>query len=92
MAVWRDPRFRALIPLPLGTVLLILVAGKWFDWWGGLTWGYRPIVDAAPFLALLIVPIIDRIVASRPLRVVCAVLLASKPSAAAPILLRCSPR
>ena len=33
-AVWRDPRFRALIPLQLGTVLLILVAGKWFDWWG----------------------------------------------------------
>ena len=39
LAVWRDPRFRALIPLQLGTVLMILVAGKWFDWWGGLTWG-----------------------------------------------------
>ena len=77
VAVWRDPRFRALIPLQrynattpqLGTVLLILVAGKWFDWWGGLTWGYRPIADAAPFLALLTIPIVDRIVASRPLRV-----------------------
>ena len=54
---------------------MILVAGKWFDWWGGLTWGYRPIVDAAPFLALLMLPIIDRIVASRPLRVVCGALL-----------------
>ena len=75
-AVWRDPRFRALIPLQLGTVLMILVAGKWFDWWGGLTWGYRPIVDAAPFLALLIVPIAERIIASRPLRVLCGVLLA----------------
>ena len=75
-AVWRDPRFRALIPLQLGTVLLILVAGKWFDWWGGLSWGYRSIVDVAPFLALLTVPIIDRIVASRPLLVLCGVLLA----------------
>ena len=74
-AVWRDPRFRALIPLQLGTVLLILVAGKWFDWWGGVTWGYRSIIDAAPFLALLMVPIIDRIVASRPLRVLCGALL-----------------
>ena len=74
-AVWRDPRFRALIPLQLGTVLLILVAGKWFDWWGGLSWGYRSIVDVAPFLAPLTVPIIDRIVASRPLLVLCGVLL-----------------
>ena len=76
LAVWRDPRFRALIPLQLGTVLMILVAGKWFDWWGGLTWGYRSIVDAAPFLALLTIPIVDRIIASRPLRVLCGVLLA----------------
>ena len=65
-AVWRHPRFRALIPLQLATVLMILVAGKWFDWWGGLTWGYRSIIDA----------FIERIIASRPLRVLCGVLLA----------------
>ena len=53
------------VALQLGTVLLILVAGKWFDWWGGVTWGYRSIIDA----------FVERIVASRPLRVVCAVLL-----------------
>ena len=40
-AVWRNPRYRALIPLQLGTVLMILAAGKWFDWWGGLTWGWK---------------------------------------------------
>ena len=45
---------------------MILVAGKWFDWWGGLTWGYRSIIDA----------FVERIVASRPLRVVWGVLLA----------------
>ena len=70
------------VPLQLGTVLLILVAGKWFAWWGGLTWGYRSIIDA----------FVDRIVASRPPRVVCAVLLASNTCAAARILLRCSTR
>ena len=74
-AVWRNPRYRALIPLQLGGALMILAAGKWFDWWGGLTWGYRSIVDAAPFLALLMIPIVERIVASRPLRVLCGVLL-----------------
>ena len=47
-------------------MILILMAGKWFDWWGGLTRGYRPIVDAAPFLALLMIPIVERIVASPP--------------------------
>ena len=60
----------------LGGALMILAAGKWFDWWGGLTWGYRSIVDAAPLLALLMIPIVQRIVASRPLRALCAVLLA----------------
>ena len=37
-AAWRNSRYRALITLQLGTVLMILAAGKWFDWWGGLTW------------------------------------------------------
>ena len=46
-------------------MLLILVAGKWFDWWGGVTWGYRSIIDA----------FIERILASRPLRVLCGALL-----------------
>ena len=74
-AVWRNPRYRPLIPLQLGAVAMILVAGKWFDWWGGLTWGYRSIVDATPYLALLLVPIVERVVASRPLRLVCGLLL-----------------
>ncbi|MDE0024475.1 MAG: hypothetical protein OXP69_08675 [Spirochaetaceae bacterium] len=75
-AVWRNPRYRPFIPLQLGAAAMILVAGKWFDWWGGLTWGYRSIIDASPFLALLLVPIEERIVASRPLRVVCGLPLA----------------
>lgn len=62
---WKQPRYRPLIPLQAATLLLILVAAKWFDWWGGSTYGYRPIVDTAPFLALMMIPVIDRVVSSR---------------------------
>ena len=62
---WKDRRYRPLIPLQAATLLLILVAAKWFDWWGGSTYGYRPIVDTAPFLALMMIPVIDRVVSSR---------------------------
>ncbi len=74
-AVWRDPRYRPLIPLLAAVALMILVAGKWFDWIGGLTWGYRSIVDTTPFLALLMVPIIERVIAGRGTRVLFAALL-----------------
>jgi hypothetical protein len=62
---WKDPRYRPLIPLQAATLLLILVAAKWFDWWGGSTYGYRPIVDTAPFFALMMIPVIDRVVSNR---------------------------
>ena len=54
---------------------MILVAGKWFDWWGGSTWGYRSIVDTAPLLALLLTPAIERLLPGRTTRVSFAVLL-----------------
>ena len=41
------------------------VAFKWFDWWGGWSFGYRPIVDTMPLLAVLILPAIDTILESR---------------------------
>ena len=53
----------------------ILVAGKWFDWGGGLTWGYRSIVETTPFLTLLMIPIIERVIAGRVTRVVFGALL-----------------
>ena len=76
VAVWRDPRYRPLIPLQAGVVLMILVAGKWFDWWGGVTWGYRSIVDTTPYLALLMIPIVERVVANRGTRLLFSALLA----------------
>ena len=74
-AVWREPRYRPLLPLLAAVVLMILVAGKWFDWWGGTTWGYRTIVDTTPFLALLLIPIIERMISARGTRVMFAALL-----------------
>ena len=62
---WREARYRPLIPLQAAALLLIVVAAKWWDWWGGAAWGYRSIVDTAPFLALSMIPVIERVVAGR---------------------------
>ena len=74
-AVWREHRYRVLIPVQVTVVLMILVAGRWTDWSGGLTWGYRSIVDTVPFLALLMAPVMERVIAGRGTRVLLATLL-----------------
>ena len=74
-AMWRHARYRPLLPLLAAVVLMILVAGKWFDWWGGTVWGYRAIVDTTPFLALLLIPVIERMLAARGTRALFAALL-----------------
>ena len=72
---WKVPRYRPLIPLQVATALLILVASKWYDWWGGSTYGYRSIVDTAPFFALLMIPVIERVVANHRMRMLFGALL-----------------
>ena len=72
---WKVPRYRPLIPLQVATALLILLASKWYDWWGGSTYGYRSIVDTAPFFALLMIPVIERVVASHRMRMLFGALL-----------------
>ena len=72
---WRTPRYHPLIPLQVATVILIVLAAKWWDWFGGTTWGYRSIVDVAPFLALSIIPIIERVMANRRVLALFCVLL-----------------
>ena len=62
---WREARYRPLVPLQAAALLLIVVAAKWYDWGGGAAWGYRSIVDTAPFLALSMIPVIERVVAGR---------------------------
>jgi len=39
-------------------VAMMVLAFKWFDWWGGWCYGYRPIVDTMPYVVLLLVPVI----------------------------------
>lgn len=36
--------------------LMFLVAAMWFDWWGGWSYGPRPIMDALPYLFFGLVP------------------------------------
>lgn len=61
---WQDPRYVRLRFLAVAVPLLWLPSFMWFDWWGGWTYGYRPIVDSAPLLALLCVPALERIASS----------------------------
>jgi hypothetical protein len=57
--IWREREFAVLRPLTLCAFGLLVVAAKWFDWWGGWTYGYRPIVDAMPLFILFLVPVIS---------------------------------
>ena len=63
---WKDPRYRPLRFLPFAVLALWIPAFLWFDWWGGWTYGYRPIVDSVPLLAVLCLPALSWILA-RPL-------------------------
>ncbi len=78
--LWRQPRkFAALMPL-LAAAVAMLTAALWFDWWGGNTYGPRPLADLGVFLTLLMIPllhrvVLDKILAARWLRGACAVLL-----------------
>lgn len=60
----------------LGAVAPYLMSCKWFDWWGGWCFGYRPIVDVAILLAFLSFPVIEEISPRRSLRVVAGALFA----------------
>lgn len=51
--VWRDPRYAPLRPLPFAALAMLAVHAKFYDWWGGWAFGYRPIVDATVLLAPL---------------------------------------
>jgi hypothetical protein len=72
---FRDPTWKDLRPLALAAVALFVLSAKWFDWWGGWCFGYRPIVDTTILLAFLALPIIERVRHARSLKLCFAVLL-----------------
>jgi hypothetical protein len=75
--LWRKPGERAadLQVLTLAAASMLLIQFKWFDWWGGHTYGYRPIVDTMPLLALFLVAAIEPIRRSRILSALFGALL-----------------
>ncbi len=57
---WKNPRrFALMIPLQVAALLMFTTQAKWFDWWGGWTYGPRPVVDISVFFALLMIPVIE---------------------------------
>lgn len=73
---WRDPRYRSLRFAAIAVPLLWAPAFLWFDWWGGWAYGYRPIVDSIPLLAVLCIPSVRWLLEQRVWRAAFALLLA----------------
>lgn len=44
-------------PLALGVVLILVVVGQWFRWWGGYCWGPRLLADVTPVLCFFLYPL-----------------------------------
>lgn len=60
--------------LSIAALSLIIIACKWFSWWGGHTFGYRPIVDTIPFLCIFLIPIFERIDSKKVLKSILVIL------------------
>lgn len=56
-AIVRGPAM--LRALALGVVLVVLVVGRWFRWWGGYTWGPRLLADTLPVLCFFLYPLTE---------------------------------
>lgn len=65
IAAWRRPGYAALRPLTVAAAGVALAQAKWFDWWGGWSYGYRPLVDLSAPLALFAIPLAAWVLARR---------------------------
>jgi hypothetical protein len=54
--VWRGERLPILKPVLFGMLFTMALQCKWFDWWGGWAYGYRPWLDSIPLLCLFLIP------------------------------------
>ena len=57
----------------LGAMARLVVAALRFIWWEDWCFGYRPVVFTAILLALLCLPVLERIARSRRMKVTCAI-------------------
>jgi hypothetical protein len=55
--LFREQEYASLRPLAAAALLTMAVQCKWFDWWGGWTYGYRPWLEAVPVLVLALLPV-----------------------------------
>ncbi|HET8542580.1 MAG TPA: glycosyltransferase family 39 protein [Anaeromyxobacter sp.] len=62
---WRRRELAALRPVSVAALLVLLVEARWFDWWGGWSYGWRRLVDLAPLLAVLVAPVVAPVTATR---------------------------
>jgi hypothetical protein len=61
VAVWRRGGHPLLRAVAVGTVMGILLYGKFFIWWAGYTYGPRYMADFLPGLSLLLIPVLPAI-------------------------------
>lgn len=61
--------------LSIAFLSLLVIACKWFSWWGGHTFGYRPIVDTMVFLCIFFIPIFERINKNKILKSIFVILV-----------------
>jgi hypothetical protein len=57
--IWRNEKFDPLRPLTIAALVMMGIQCKWFDWWGGWAYGYRPWFDLMPLLTLFILPVLE---------------------------------
>jgi hypothetical protein len=73
---WREPEYLPIRPVTLAVLGIWCLQAKWYSWWGGWSYGYRPIVDTAPLLAVMLIPVIETIVRRAVLLALFLILLA----------------
>lgn len=59
LLVWRKKQDILFRYFSMVVIVLIIIHSKWYDWWGGWTFGCRVLNDAVPFLVIFLLPMID---------------------------------
>lgn len=55
--IWRDVNYRPLRPWTIAVLVIWTIHFKYYDWWGGWSFGYRPVIDTVFMLMLFLIPL-----------------------------------